>query len=145
MNAVLVEAARTFVTGEIENASARPGVARVLLVEPNAPLRAAIHAVLAAEDYQVEACESLEQVLARSQDHARDVALVAWQSMEGLLAEERRQSLAEVTNQLRLVLMVPRRWARLLERTDLGAYVSGLIAKPLEADELLLTLQRALA
>ena len=105
----------------------------------------AIVAVLAAEAYQVEACESLEQVLVRSQDHARDVALVAWQSMEGLLAEEHRQRLAELTNQLRVVLMVPRRWARLLERTDLGAYVAGLVAKPFEADELLLTLQRALA
>jgi DNA-binding response OmpR family regulator len=117
----------------------------VLLVEPNAPLREAIVAVLAAEAYQVEACESLEQALVRSQDHARDVALVAWQSMEGLLAEEHRQRLAELTHRLRVVLMVPRRWARLLERTDLGAYLAGLVAKPFEADELLLTLQRALA
>jgi DNA-binding NtrC family response regulator len=141
---VLVEPGDGRAAADIESANGRASVARVLLVEPNVPLRDAIVAVLAAEAYQVEACDSLEQVLVRSGDQTRDVALVAWQSMEGLLAEEHRQHLAELTNKLRVVLMVPRRWARLLERTDLGAYVAGLVAKPFEADELLLTLQRAL-
>ena len=117
----------------------------VLLVEPNPALRSAILAVLDAERYQVEACESLEQVLIRQDGRARVIALVAWQSMEGLLAEQHRQRLVEVTSRLQLVLMVPRRWARLLESTDLGAAVAGLILKPFEADELLTTLQHALS
>jgi DNA-binding response OmpR family regulator len=116
----------------------------VLLVEPNPALRSAILAVLKAERYQVEACESLEQVLVRQNGRARVIALVAWQSMEGLLAEQHRQRLVELTSGLRLVLMVPRRWARLLDRTDLGAAVAGFVAKPFEAEELLATLQRAL-
>ncbi len=122
----------------------RDSVARVLLIEPNAALRSAIVTLLDAERYEVELCESLEQALRRTNDSARDVALVAWQSMEGLLADEHRHRLLEFTRRLRLVLMVPRRWLRLLEHTDLGVTVTGLIAKPFEADELFGTLQRAL-
>src|SRR5437867_623181 len=92
----------------------------VLVVEPNPALRSAILAVLDAERYQVEACESLQQVLVCQDGRARVIALVAWQSMDGLLAEQQRQRLVEVTSRLRLVLMVPRRWARLLDSTDLG-------------------------
>jgi DNA-binding response OmpR family regulator len=117
---------------------------RVLLVEPNPGLRSAILAVLAAERYQVETCESLGEVLIRHDGHAHVIALVAWQSMEGLLAEEHRHRLLALTSRLRLVLMVPRRWARLLEHTDLGMAVAGLVAKPFEADELLATLKHAL-
>jgi DNA-binding response OmpR family regulator len=117
---------------------------RVLLVEPNAALRSAIVTVLDAEHYQVEPCDSLEQVLVRTGDPSRVIALVAWQSMEGLLAEHHRHRLVELTQRLRLVLMVPRRWARLLERSDLGVAVAGLVPKPFDADELLGTLKRAL-
>jgi len=109
-------------------------LARVLLVEPNTVLRSAIETVLQAEDYQVEACESLDEAVHRADERAQVIALVAWQSMEGLLAEERRHHLGELTKRLRLVLMVPRRWTRLLDQTDLGTYVNGLIAKPFEAD-----------
>ena len=74
----------------------------------------------------------------------RVVALVAWQSMEGLLSEERRQQLVDLNRRLKLVLMVLRRWATLLERTDLAQVVAGLIPKPVDLDELLHTLQRVL-
>lgn len=119
-------------------------VARILLVEPNAALRSAIVTVLAAERYDVELCDTLEQAREWMDAGERVLALVAWQSMQGLLAEERRQTLVELTSRLRLVLMVPRHWLRLLERTDLGAAVTGFIAKPFQADELLGTLERAL-
>jgi DNA-binding response OmpR family regulator len=122
----------------------QPIAPRILLVEPNAALRSAIVTVLDAERYQVEQCESLEQVLTRTDGAPRVIALVAWQSMEGMLAEEHRQRLVELTHRLRLVLMVPRRWARLLERTDVGAAVAGMVPKPFEADELLRALQLAL-
>ena len=118
--------------------------AHVLLLEPNVALRSAILTVLAAERYQVDVCESLEQVLARPDRTRHTIALVAWQSMEGLLAEQHRQHLIELTRKLRLVLMVPRRWARLLETTDLTAAVAGLVAKPFEAEELLAKLETAL-
>ena len=117
---------------------------RVLLLEPNAPLRTAVQTVLSAERYEVEACSSLEQILAQADGQAATVALVAWQSMEGLLAEEHRHHLVELTQRIRLVLMVPRRWAKLLERTDVAETVAGLVAKSFEADELLQALQRAL-
>jgi DNA-binding response OmpR family regulator len=44
--------------------------------------------------------------------------------------------------ELRLVVMVPRRWARMLEGTDLG--VTGVIAKPFGADELVNSVRQAL-
>jgi DNA-binding response OmpR family regulator len=121
-----------------------PEATRVLLVEPNAALRSAIATVLDAEHYAVEPCKSLEQVRSRAADASRVIALIAWQSMDGLLAEERREHLMELTRDLRLVVMIPRRWARLLEPTDLSVAVAGLIPKPFEADELLGTLKRAL-
>jgi DNA-binding NtrC family response regulator len=124
--------------------TAEDTLARVLLIEPNVALRSALVTLLDAERYEVEVCASLEQVLLRKDDANRVIGLVAWQSMEGLLAEEHRHHLVEVTKRLRLVLMVPRRWLRLLERTDIGVFVSGFVAKPFEADELLATLERAL-
>jgi DNA-binding NtrC family response regulator len=118
---------------------------RVLLLEPNAALRSALLTILAADHYETEAVDSLDEVLARAVATERSVALVAWQSMEGLLAEEHRHHLAELSRRLRLVIMVPRRWARLLEATDLPASVTALISKPFEADELISTLDCALA
>ena len=114
---------------------------RVLLVEPNAALRSAIVDVLMAEDYVVERCDSLEQVVGRAHGDDGEVVLIAWQSMQGLLAEEHRHSLSELTRRLRLVLMVPRRWARMLDASELG--VAGMISKPFDADELLDGLRRA--
>ena len=118
---------------------------RVLVLEPNPALRSAILTVLAAEHYDAEACQSLEQALACADGSADTLALVAWQSMEGLLAEEHRDHLVELTRRLRVVVMVPRTWARLLESTDVGKIVSGLVPKPFVAEELLSTLREALA
>src|SRR5579872_4255330 len=109
----------------------------VLLIEPNAALRSAILTVLSAERYQVELCDSLDQVLVRMNRSMPTLALVAWQSMDGLLAEGHRHDLIELGRRVRLVVMVPRRWARLLEPTDLASAVAGLISKPFEAQELL--------
>ena len=116
---------------------------RVLLVEPNAALRAAIADILTAEHFEVEVCASLEQAVARAAGPASTLALVAWQCMEGLLAEEHRHNLQELMRELRLVVMVPRRWARMLEGTDLG--VTGVVAKPFGADELVASVRGALS
>jgi DNA-binding response OmpR family regulator len=118
---------------------------RVLLLEPNVALRSAITTILGAEQYRVDVVDSLEQLLEESAPFDTTVALVAWQGMHGLLAEERRSDLADVTRRVRLVLMVPRPWWRLLEGTDLTRAVTALIAKPFEAEELLATVQTALA
>jgi DNA-binding response OmpR family regulator len=115
---------------------------RVLLIEPNAALRSAIVTVLDAEGYEVEVCRSLDEAILRSRGSTPLIALVAWQSMQGLLAEQHRQRLVQVTRHLQLVPMVPRRWLQLLDRTDLGVAVAALIAKPFEADELLGTIER---
>jgi hypothetical protein len=101
--------------------------------------------VLAADQYRVQECQSLEELMKCTDRTAQTVALVAWQSMEGLLVEEHRHDLIELTRRLRLVLMVPRRWARLLESTDLGSTVAALVAKPFDADELLSTMKSVLA
>lgn len=110
---------------------------RVLLVEPNAPLRSAILELLTASHLDVEVCESLDQVMMQSSDGQETVALVAWQAMGGLLADEHRNHLLRISNRVRLLVMVPRRWARLLDATDLSAVVAGIVPKPFEADELL--------
>ncbi|HET6316245.1 MAG TPA: hypothetical protein VFG86_07295 [Chloroflexota bacterium] len=109
----------------------------VLVLEPNSPLRRAIHELLTAEDYEVIECDSLEQVLryAASTSQPLPVGLVAWQSMDGMLADAHRHRLVQLTDHLRLVLMVPRRWKRLLEQSDLDFL--GMVAKPFDADELL--------
>ena len=116
----------------------------VLLLEPNAPLRSAMVAVLNSEQYRVQTCGSLRDVLVHADERAPTVALVAWQSMDGLLAEEHRRALVELTRRVRLILMVPRHWARLLEQTDVATTVAGIVAKPFAADELLYALRRAL-
>src|SRR5947209_8665098 len=92
-----------------------PNASRILLIEPNAALRSAIVTLLDAERYEVELCASLDEILERSEGSERVTALVAWQSMQGLLAEDRRHSLMDLTRRLRLIVMVPRRWLRLLE------------------------------
>jgi DNA-binding response OmpR family regulator len=117
----------------------------VLLLEPNAALRSAISTILCAEQYQVRVVDSLEQVLELASAPERSVALVAWQAMQGLLDDARRPELRDITGRLRLVVMVPRHWWRLLEGTDPGRVVAGLIAKPFQADELLAVLNAALA
>ena len=115
---------------------------RVLLVEPSARLRSNIVDLLAAEGYDVQACDSVEQVLGRALGHDAEVALVAWQNMQTLLAEEHRHDLWELTRRLRVILTVPRRWGRILEGTDLG--VAELLATPFTADELLSGIRRSL-
>lgn len=120
-----------------------PSRGRVLLLETNAPLRSAITTILAAELFEVQRVDSLDEALLAATE--RSVALVAWQGMAGLLAEEHRDKLAELSRRLCLVVMVPRRWARLLEDTHLPSAVSGMISKPFEADELISAVQGALA
>ena len=122
--------------GEVQERTAA-GRIRVSLLEPNAALRSAVVDVLTAENYDVDACACLEDVL----DRRAEVALVSWQGMQGLLAEERRQDLIDLGRQMALVLMVPRSWARVLSSTDLG--VAGLLPKPFDADSLVSSLRRA--
>ena len=78
---------------------------------------------------------SLDQVVRASAESACDVALVAWQSLGGILAEEHRHDLAEYTRRLHLVIMIPRAWGRLLDAEDLGGV--HFLEKPFTGDELL--------
>jgi DNA-binding response OmpR family regulator len=119
----------------------RPGV---LLLEPKSGLRRALIELLTVENFHVVECESLEHVLQQAARGERcQVALIAWQSMEGLLADEHRRHLVHITRRLQLVVMVPRRWIRLLEQSDLDFV--GMVAKPFDADELLDALRAAAA
>jgi hypothetical protein len=89
--------------------------------------------------------DALEQILEPTNEAEDCIALVAWQSMRGLLADDRHAELAQISRELRLVVMVPRHWWRLLEETDVPRLVAGLIAKPFHADELMGVLDRAFA
>ncbi len=114
----------------------------VLLLEPNSGVRRALIELLTVENFRVVECESLEHVLQQAAGGERcQVALIAWQSMEGLLADEHRRRLVQFTRRLQLVVMVPRRWIRLLEQSDLD--LVGMVAKPFDADELLDALRAA--
>jgi FixJ family two-component response regulator len=114
----------------------------VLLLEPNGGVRRALIELLTVENLRVVECESLEHVLQQAASGERcQVALIAWQSMEGLLADEHRPRLVQFTRRLQLVVMVPRRWIRLLEQSDLD--LVGMVAKPFDADELLDALRAA--
>jgi len=116
----------------------------VLLLEPNSAVRRALDELLTLENYQVMLCESFEQVmLSATAADSYPVALVAWQCMQGLLSDEHRHHLVQITNRLQLVVMVPRHWKRLLEQSDLGFV--HMVAKPFDADELLEALSAAVA
>jgi DNA-binding response OmpR family regulator len=118
--------------------------ARVLLLEPNSALRHALLELLTVENFAVVECESLEHVSQQAASAEPPyLSLIAWQAMEGMLADEHRHDLLQLNDRLHLVLMVPRRWKRLLEQTDLDFV--GMVAKPFDADELLSALSAALA
>jgi len=117
----------------------------VLLLEPNAALRSAVHTLLEAEGFHTELVDTLEDVMGRAHRLDNAVALVAWQTMQGLLNEEHRHNLLDLTRRVRLIVMVPRRWEKLLESTDLSTSVAGIVAKPFEADELIAKLDMVLA
>ena len=116
-------------------------VRRVLLLEPSPVLRGAVEEILAAEGYQVVRYDSLERLLAEAEPGEPEVALVAWQTLQGLLTDERRHELAVVAARVRMVVMVPRRWLRALQPADFG--IAGLLPKPFERDELLACLEHA--
>ena len=116
---------------------------RVFLVEPNASLRGAVLAVLEGAEFEVTPCDTLDQVLVQTSAEHGAVALVAWQAMDGLLADDHRNHLLKLTHRVRLVIMVPRRWSRLLDATDLGDVVAGIVPKPFEADELIAAVRAA--
>jgi len=90
--------------------------------------------VLTADGYQVQTCDSLPRLMAHAPFAERDLALVAWQSMQGMLADEHRHELARFAARVPIVLIVPRRWLRLLQQTDLCA--TALLPKPFDPDEL---------
>jgi FixJ family two-component response regulator len=113
----------------------------VFVVEPNVAVREGIVDILASERYEVEVCASLGQVIRAAASHPRSVALVAWQGMDGLLTEEHRHELVEFVRRLHLVIMVPRRWARLLDTDAVGR--AELLEKPFDGDGLLASIRRA--
>ena len=114
---------------------------RIFVVEPNVAVRAGIVDILASEQYEVQVCTSLGQVIRAAASHPSSVALVAWQGMDGLLTEEHRHDLVECVRRLRLVIMIPRRWSRLLDADALAS--AQLLEKPFDGDELLAVIKRA--
>jgi DNA-binding response OmpR family regulator len=108
---------------------------RILLLEPSPVLRRAVTDDLTAAGYQVVACESIEHLVTSAHVGPPELALAAWQSLEGLMMDDRLHDLAAVSRRLRLVPMVPRGWLSVLRPAELG--VAGVLARPVERDELL--------
>lgn len=98
-------------------------------------LRRSAHEVLVAEGYQVVTCESVEELVKSAREGPPDLALAAWQCLEGLMVDERLHDLAAVSRRLRLVPMVPRGWLTVVRPAELG--VAGVLARPVERDELI--------
>ena len=115
---------------------------RVFLLEPKADLRRALEEVLRAEGYGVEPCDSLQGLVERNAADGCDLALTAWQSLQGLLADERRRDLAQLAAHMPMVIMLPRSWLKVLQPLDLP--VRGLLAKPFDAEELLECVSRSI-
>jgi DNA-binding response OmpR family regulator len=109
--------------------------ARILLLEPSPVLRQSVEEVLLAEGYQVVACESVEELVTSARVGPPQLALAAWLSLEGLMVDDRLHDLAAVSRRLRLVPMVPRGWLTVVRPAELG--VAGVLARPVERDELL--------
>ena len=83
-----------------------------VLLEPNGGARP--FTSLTSEEYEVERCQSRPGGRVGKQQARRCVGSVA--EHEGLLADEHRYA-AQVTDRLSMVLMVPRRWLRLLDQS----------------------------
>ena len=108
---------------------------QVLLLEPGPDLRQAIHEILSGAGYEVVVCESVEELVARAAAGPPQLALAAWPCLEGLMVDDRLHDLAAVSRRLRLVPMVPRGWLNVVRPAELG--VAGVLARPVERDELL--------
>jgi DNA-binding response OmpR family regulator len=115
---------------------------RILLLEPNPVLHQTLHDLLMAAGYQVVTCDSVEELVSSARAGPPLLALAAWQSLEGLMIDERLHDLAAVSRHLRLVPMVPRGWLSVLRPAELG--VTAVLARPVEPQELvaLLSVER---
>jgi DNA-binding response OmpR family regulator len=108
---------------------------RILLLEPSPVLRHSLEEILATAGYDVLACESVEELVTCAREGPPELALAAWLSLEGLMADDRLHDLTAVSRRLRLVPMVPRGWLTVVRPAELG--VAGVLARPVERDELL--------
>jgi DNA-binding response OmpR family regulator len=108
---------------------------RILLLEPSPVLRHSVQEILATAGYQAVACESVEELVMCAREGPVQLALAAWLSLEGLMTDDRLHDLAAVSRRLRLVPMVPRGWLTVVRPAELG--VAGVLARPVERDELL--------
>jgi DNA-binding response OmpR family regulator len=107
----------------------------ILLLEPSPVLRQELQAALVAAGFEVALCDSVEQLVTSARQGPPQLALAAWQCLEGLMADDRLHDLAAVSRRLRLVPMVPRGWLTVLRPAELG--VAGVLARPAQPEELL--------
>jgi DNA-binding response OmpR family regulator len=115
---------------------------RIFVVEPHTALRTGIVEIVESENYDVHVCGSLDEVVRAAATDRCDVALVAWQSMNGLLSDEHRGDLTQYVRRLNLIIMIPQSWGRMLDAEDLGG--ASLLEKPFRAEELLSSIAAAM-
>ena len=97
--------------------------------------RQAIQDILMAAGYEVVVCQSVEHLVASAHEGPPELALAAWQSLEGLLTDDRLHDVVAVSRRLRLVPMVPPGWLSVMRPAELG--VAGVLSRPVESDQLL--------
>jgi len=105
------------------------------LLDSNHATRAGIQQLLSQHGHTVVTCNSFAGLLTHAPFTDADLALVAWQTMGGLLADEHRDDLARLAERVPMAIMVPRNWLRFLNANDLG--VKALLPRPFDPVELL--------
>jgi FixJ family two-component response regulator len=105
-------------------------------------LRATLTQTLSAAHYQMEFHSNVHELWTAAVDDGSAVALLDWTLAEGLLNEERRHDLAQLTRRIQLVVLVPDAWLRHLSAEDVGA--AALVAKAAGSEVLLQVLREVM-
>ena len=108
-----------------------------LLVRDRA-LRNALQAALSSHDWSVQHHSRLSDLWTAA--HAPGgVAVLDWAVADGLLTEEHRHDLAQLSQRMQLIVLVPEAWLKYLSAEDLG--VAALVPKAWAPRALLSALQ----
>ena len=116
---------------------------RVLLLEDDLALRGLLVEALVGEDFDVQAFETIAQVVAAAHEHAGDVVVADyWGDSQRTLEATDREEIQRLGAIVPTVLLTGRSWAADNTALQLGA--RALIRKPFDLDYLLETVERVL-
>ena len=117
---------------------------RVLLLEDDVALRDLLLEAFAGEDIDVRTFESFAEIRqAASRAEADIIVADFWGGSQRTLPDTERDEIRELSSYLPVVLLTGRSWAADTSAQELGA--RALIRKPFDLDELLRTINEAVA